>query len=215
MVSREEDRRQLRVEQIRFDATGVPADKIRICPLGYRKVSQAEVDRRQYQRGRLRVLWLGTLCLRKGIVYAIEAASRLKKRGVDFTFTGPLDVRLPALPSNCRYIGKTPRVGVGELYASHDIFILPTLSDGFAITQLEAMAHGLPVVATPNCGEVVEQGVSGLVVPPRDSRALANAIMEIGEDPHKLEQMSLAALKRSEDFRPDRVWRTYESHLVC
>ena len=56
------------------------------------------------------------------------------------------------------------------------MFVLPTLSDGFAITQLEAMAHGLPVVATPNCGRVVTDGEDGLIVPPADADALASAI---------------------------------------
>jgi len=192
---------------------GVPANKIRICPLGYQPATP--VIERQYKRQRrLRVLWLGTLCLRKGIVYAIEAARLLERHPVDFTFAGPVDVRLPGLPANCTYAGKIARSEIGRLYAAHDIFILPTLSDGFAMTQLEAMAHGLPVIATANCGEAVEHGISGLVIPDRDAKALADAIMRIGTEEGTLEAMSAAALQRAELFQPERVWQAYQSHLT-
>lgn len=191
---------------------GVPAAKIRVCPLAY-KVS-AMPALRVFEKSKLRVLWLGTLCLRKGVVYALEAARRLERQMVEFTFAGQIDVRLPALPANSTYVGSVPRAQIGALYSSHDIFILPTLSDGFAMTQLEAMAHGLPVIATPYCGEAVEDGINGLIVPARDPRSLAEAIMQIGADARTLEAMSLAALARAERFRPDRVWRTYESHLI-
>ena len=191
----------------------VPADKIRVCPLAYEPPVRC-VRRQFHGRSRLRVLWLGTMCLRKGIVYAVEAARRLERLPVDFTFAGPIDVRLPALPRNCTCAGRVPRSEIGALYSAHDLFILPTLSDGFAITQLEAMAHGLPVIATAHCGEAVEHGISGLIVPARSSAALADAIMEIGTDAQKLQAMSLAALARAEHFRPDRVWTTYQSHFA-
>jgi glycosyltransferase involved in cell wall biosynthesis len=192
---------------------GVPAGKIRICPLAY-KPSVTPARRQFTRQSRLRVLWLGTLCLRKGIVYAIEAARRLERQPVDFTFAGPIDVSLPPLPANSTYVGRIPRSQTGELYCSHDIFVLPTLSDGFAMTQLEAMAHGLPVIATPHCGEVVEHGINGLIVPARDPLSLAEAILEMGADAAKLEAMSLAALARANNFRPERVWPSYESHLT-
>ena len=56
------------------------------------------------------------------------------------------------------------RKQAAEFYRDADVFILPTLSDGFAITQLEAQAHGLPVIASKNCGKVVENGVNGIIL---------------------------------------------------
>jgi glycosyltransferase involved in cell wall biosynthesis len=192
---------------------GVPAGKIKVCPLAC-KPSESPARPRFHERPRFRVLWLGRLSLGKGIVYAIEAARMLERHNVDFTFAGPIDVRLPALPANCTYIGRIPQSQVGTQYGSHDLFIFPTLSDGFGRTQLEAMAHGLPVIATPNCGEVVEHGISGLIVPLRDSRALAEAILEICGNRSKIEAMSAAAVRRSRDFTPDRVWQTFRACLV-
>jgi glycosyltransferase involved in cell wall biosynthesis len=80
------------------------------------------------------------------------------------------------------------------------LFVFPTLSDGFGVTQLEAMAHGLPVIATRNCGEVVEHGVNGLVVPPRDPEALARAMEDVAFDDRRLGSMSRAARETAGRF---------------
>jgi glycosyltransferase involved in cell wall biosynthesis len=81
------------------------------------------------------------------------------------------------------------------------VFVLPTLSDGFAITQLEAMAHGLPVIATPNCGNVVTDGQDGLIVPARHPQAIAEAITCLDRDRERLNQMSVRAAAKVDRFR--------------
>jgi glycosyltransferase involved in cell wall biosynthesis len=79
--------------------------------------------------------------------------------------------------------GPVSRDGTAGWYRKADLFILPTLSDGFALTQLEALAHGLPVIATPNCARVVEEGKTGFIIPPRDPQALAEAILRFVRNP--------------------------------
>jgi glycosyltransferase involved in cell wall biosynthesis len=69
------------------------------------------------------------------------------------------------------------------------------------------------VIATRCCGEVVEQGESGMLIPPRDSRSLADAILRFVEDRDVLPRMSRNALKRTEDFTPAAVWPHYASVL--
>ena len=65
-----------------------------------------------------------------------------------------------------------------NLYATHDIFVLPSLVEGMPLTLLEAMASAMPVVTTNTCGmaDVIENGVNGILVPPADSLQLAAAI---------------------------------------
>ena len=92
-------------------------------------------------------------------------------------------------------LGRVTRDRLGEVYRQSHVFVLPTISDGFAITQLEAMAHGLPVVITPNCGRVVTDGVDGLIVPARDSRALADALARLDADRELVREMSRNALQ--------------------
>lgn len=128
----------------------------------------------------LRVLWLGQVNVRKGIHYLMEAARLLEGEKVHFDVVGPMGVlpgTIASTPRNMTFHGPVSRDGAAESYRQSDVFVLPTLSDGFAITQLEALAHGLPVITTPNCGRVVEDGVTGFIVPPGDTPALAAAIV--------------------------------------
>jgi glycosyltransferase involved in cell wall biosynthesis len=101
--------------------------------------------------------------------------------------------------------GPVSRDRTEEFYRASDLFVLPTLSDGFALTQLEAMAYCLPVIATPNCGEVVTDGVDGLIVPTSDSSALAEVFQLLLQDPEKLQAMSEATGAKLEQFSLGRL----------
>jgi glycosyltransferase involved in cell wall biosynthesis len=67
---------------------------------------------------------------------------------------------------------------VGRLYAQADVFILPTLSDGYAITQLEALSRGLPVMASRHCGAAVEHGKSGWILPDLEPATIGEWLLE-------------------------------------
>ena len=187
----------------------MPEEKIAVVPLPFAPSTGIS---RQPRGVVLRVLWLGTLCLRKGLPYAMEAARMLLRAPVSFTLSGPLGVQASGLnlPANTRYVGQVPRPLAAQLYASHDVFLFPTLSDGFGLTQVEAISYGLPVIATPCCGQVIEDGVSGFLVPPRDSRAIADAVESL-LTPGKLESMSSAAKEAATAFLPERTWPLYAS----
>jgi glycosyltransferase involved in cell wall biosynthesis len=180
---------------------GVPPDKLRVLPLAY---DAPETPGRPEARGHVRtILWLGQVVLRKGIQHLIAAARLLTTERLRFVIAGPIGISTEAVrnaPTNMSFIGPITRDRTTEVYRSADVFVFPTLSDGFGVTQLEAMAHGLPVIATRNCGEVVEDGVNGLVVPARDPEALAKAIEEIAFDDRRLASMSAAALETSRRF---------------
>ncbi len=69
-----------------------------------------------------------------------------------------------------------PRGEVGRIYQSADCFILPTLSDGYALTQLEALAHGMPVIASKRCGEAVAHGRNGWILEDLEPGTIATVI---------------------------------------
>ena len=126
------------------------------------------------------MLWLGQVNVRKGIHYLMEAARKLEKENIHFDVVGPIGILSDAVasaPRNVTFHGPVGRDQTANWYRKADLFVLPTLSDGFAITQLEAMAHGLPVITTPCCGEVVSDGVDGFIVAPRDAEALAKTFL--------------------------------------
>ena len=153
------------------------------------EVSKPEVAPRQ----RLRALFLGSVILRKGVGQLFEAIKMLKSEAVDFTFAGPVGVRIPdeisQLP-NVRFLGPVDKATCETLYESSDVFLFPTLSDGFGLTQLEALGHGLPIIASTNCGRVVEDRVNGLALDQVTPETIAGAIMELVRD-----RDILAALK--------------------
>ena len=92
--------------------------------------------------------------------------------------------------------GRATRDQTAQWYRQSDVFVLPTLSDGFAITQLEAMSYGLPVVTTPCCGAVVGYGLDGFVVPAGDADALAKTLLRYVAEPGLLQhQRHLASAK--------------------
>jgi glycosyltransferase involved in cell wall biosynthesis len=118
---------------------------------------------------------------------------------------GISDAAVASSPANMTFHGPVSRDRTEEFYRSADLFVLPTLSDGFALTQLEAMTHGLPVITTPNCGEVVTDGVDGLIVPASDANALAEAFQLILQDPEKLRAMKQATAAKLENFSLARL----------
>jgi glycosyltransferase involved in cell wall biosynthesis len=195
---------------------GVPAEKIVVVPLCY-EASPAKTRRRSVgAEPTITVLWIGQVNLRKGIQYLIEAARALQHCAIRFIVAGPLGISQEAqasAPSNVKFVGSVSRDQVAELYLAADLFVIPTLSDGFAITQLEAMAHGLPVIATNHCGEVVVDGENGRIVPAADGLSLAQAIESLAADRRALVAMSLQAIETAQRFSINEVARRLDCLL--
>ena len=199
---------------------GVTESKLAVVPLAF-EANNPRLNSDTYSqpstfeaRRPLRVLFLGQVILRKGIQYLIEAARLLEKEPIHFDVVGSIgisEMAITSAPSNMTLHGPVSRDGTEEFYRSADLFVLPTLSDGFALTQLEAMAQGLPVIATPNCGEVVTDGVDGLIVPASDANALAEAFQLLLQDPKKLQRMSEATVAKLEQFSLGRLGEDLES----
>jgi glycosyltransferase involved in cell wall biosynthesis len=181
----------------------VPASKIVVVPLAYDPPPTHPPTPDLDNQTSLRVLWLGTVNLRKGIPYLLQAAERLTDRPVEIRVVGPLQIAdrvVQEAPPNVTFAGRVERDQARNEYQAADVFVLPTLSDGFAITQLEAMAHSLPVITTPNCGRVVRDRTDGFIVPPRDADAIADAIVTLLEDPVRRAEMAVAAYQTSRQY---------------
>lgn len=158
-------------------------------------------------RSRLRALFLGSVILRKGVGQLFDAIRMLKSEPVDFTFAGPIGVKIPdevsQLP-NVRFLGPVDKATAERLYRDSDVFLFSTLSDGFGLTQLEALGHGLPIIASTHCGQVVQDRVSGLVLSEVSPEAIADAIMQLVRDPDLLDQLKANA-RVPDKFHPKHL----------
>src|SRR4029453_8125800 len=106
--------------------------------------------------------------------------------------------RLP-LGDRMRLVGYWP--GLAEALAAIDVFVLPSLMEGHPLAVLEAMAAGKPIVATTVGGlaEAMEDGVSGLLVPPGDADALAEAVVSLLRDPERAARLGREARRALEE----------------
>lgn len=189
---------------------GVDAAKLVEIPLVYEPGGSMEHGARSVERGtgkRLQALFLGSVILRKGVGQLFDAIKMIRNEPVDFVFAGPVGVKIPneisGLP-NVRFLGPVDQATAGRLYREADIFLFPTLSDGFGLTQLEALGHGIPVIASKNCGRVVEHGTNGLLLPAVTPEAIAEAVMQFLRDPQLARRLGARA-RVPEAFRPERL----------
>jgi len=200
---------------------GVCADKISIVPLAFELPAQTQSAKKEYPAAfsedrPLNVLFLGSLTLRKGIAEMLEAAELLGRAPAVFWFVGTPGIRLPSQATanpRIRWLASVPRTAVHSFYQVADVFILPSHSDGFGLTQLEAQARGLPIIASQYCGEVVEHGENGLLLPEVSGLVIADAISWMLTNPSQLSKMSQNALERSIQFRSEMVLKKLETCL--
>jgi len=180
---------------------GVPEAKIITVPPAIEGLRAVVVARNFHSP--LIVLWVGSVSLRKGIPYLIEAARNLGGTQIKFVVAGNLEIdpkKINDAPRNMTFLGHVPRSHTRNLFESAHVFVLPTVSDNFAFVQLEAMAHGLPVVTTPMAGDAVENGVEGFIVPACDASALTEALRFLDTDRELLSRMSVNAKRKVDAF---------------
>ena len=163
-----------------------------------------------------RILFVGEISLLKGAHYFAAACRFLvsKKRGYEFLAVGK-----KSLNNNCKmlkgpkYLGHVSKETIKNIYSQSDIFVLPSLSDAFPSSHLEAMACGLPVIITNTCGNIIKDGVDGYVIPPRDSKNLAKKIEEIVENRCLRDSMSIKAREKIKNYRVENYFQNLKKAI--
>ncbi|HVF23061.1 MAG TPA: glycosyltransferase family 4 protein [Pyrinomonadaceae bacterium] len=184
---------------------GVSATKIRKIPLAVEAPRDAARFHRAYPSAfnaarPLRVLFLGQINPRKGIGQLLDAAHLLADEHVEFWLVGPKQISADLKHDlKVKWFGAVPRSKVDEFYRQADVFILPTLSDGFGLTQLEAQSWKLPVIASRFCGRVVQHGRNGLILDEVSEKSIAAILRELLCSPERLAAMSRES-KVSDEF---------------
>ncbi|MGR1580879.1 glycosyltransferase [Thalassobius sp. S69A] len=173
------------------------------------------------QRAGNKALFVGRLAAVKGVPVLFEALKSLVQTHPDFHLTligdGPERHALEqsagemGLADHVSFVGYKSQEEVAAALALHDLLVLPSFAEGVPVVLMEAMAATLPVVTTRIAGvpELVEDGVSGLLVPPGDAAALQAALARVLSDPEAVERMGQAGRARVAaefDIQQEAAW---------
>lgn len=167
------------------------------------------------------VIFLGTLCIRKGthdLILAVAEAA--KERPVRLVLAGAnnLNAEMMRRYAHCiDYRGFVTRDALPAFFSEGHVLALPSYSEGLPMVQLEAMAAGLPVIRTMNAGAAARDDEEGIVVPAGDSSAITRAILRLAEDRRELQAMSASARRRVADFSTAACtarWRSVVDELT-
>ena len=188
---------------------GIPREKIFINPYGVNALPEVPRERRGGKTGACRFLFAGTVTGRKGVPLLLEAWAQTQKFSpeAELTVAGDL-AKWPSgntRPGNVNFTGQLSRQAMAETFLSHDVFVFPSYAEGMPLVVLEAMAYGLPVIATPVAEGVVRDGENGVLIPFDDPEALGKAMRDLAEDREMRLRMGQAARETAAEFS----WQAY------
>src|ERR1700676_3535597 len=199
-----------------FIEAGVAREKVRLCPYGvdlscFYPCTQKNNDE-------FRVLFVGGVSVRKGIVYLLDAFQKLQCQRKHLTLTGSVS---PELEKTVTRVGNDERISIlghvpqrrlKEIMSVSHVMVLPGVEEGLACVQAQAMACGCPVIASQNTGaqDLFTDNREGFIVPVRDSSAIAERLQALADDPGLRLRMSEAALERA---RSIGGWEQYGEQM--
>ncbi len=165
-----------------------------------------------------RVLFVGAISIRKGVPYLLEAVKQVAIPEIEVVLVGALDPGMNSLLAP--YIGAFRHAGVvarsllSEFYSQASVLVLPSVEEGLALVMAQAMACGLPVIATSNTGaeDLFTDGAQGFIVPIRSPTAIAEKLAYLYENPDAREMMGAAALER---VRSISGWDSYGAKMAA
>jgi starch synthase len=184
-----------------FVEMGVPAEKVFTIPYGVRLEKFLPVG--EPAQGEFNVLFAGAPGLRKGVPYLLQAFTNLKHSRKTLRIAGYVQENLKAalkrLPKeNVEFLGPVSQPELVKLMSQSHVLVLPSIEEGLALVQAEAMACGCPVIGSTNTGgdDLYTDGVEGFIVPIRDAQAITDRMQALADDPELQRSMRAAALLR-------------------
>lgn len=183
-----------------------PADRLLKVNFGFSPMKNVQRTRVTNKNETFRVLYVGQLHCRKGLRYAIEAFRQLKHPKKEFVIVGAKSgitgLEKMQIPKEVVFTGTLKGEELHEQYRKADVFILPSLEEGLALVQLEALSFGVPLLITTNTGgdDIIDNGVHGFIVPPADHHALRDRLQEMTDNKHLLAEMSEQALHVTDNY---------------
>ena len=195
---------------------GAPASAIRVIPYGVDPVRfHPDPSRRSPSNARLQLLFVGRINQRKGIKYLVEALRLLRSDQVHLTICGRVIDGLDLFKPFASQIDVRPSVSATDLVAAYqaaDLFVFPSVAEGFGQVLLESLASGLPILSTTHTAapDLIAPGVEGFVIDPRRPDLLAERIDWAATHRAELAEMGRNARLRAEHF----TWQRFRSGIA-
>ena len=194
---------------------GFSSDKIQVIPYGV-NLSSFYPEPKDRSDKTFRVICVAQISARKGHIYLLEAWKKLNLPNAELLLIGGLHAEMKLTLSKYeglfRYIPSVPNTELRHYFSQSDVFVLPSIEDGFAVVCTEAMACGLPVITTVNTGasEIIEHGKDGFVVPIRSIDSIAQYLELLYNDKDLQLNLAQAALIKSQQ---QLDWQQYALKL--
>ena len=174
-----------------------------------------DAEKRASDSEKLRVLFAGSLTQRKGLADVFAAMKLLKRHDVELIVMGSPIVPMEFYRSQYRdftYMSTRPHHEVLKLMQSCDVLVLPSIAEGRALVQQEALANGLPLIVTKNTGgeDLIVPGETGFLVPIRSPEAIAEKIAWLADHRDRLPDMRRAAIKQADEY----PWQRYTDRIL-
>ena len=206
----------------------VPMSRIHICPNGIDEVLSKQKPRIVLDNKKVNILFLSNLIESKGVFVLLDACSILHQKGIDFecNFVGAEGdicksqfieiINKKQLSDKVHYLGKKFCKEKNEMFEKADIFAFPTFFECFGLVNLEAMQSYLPIVSTLEGGipDIIEDGVSGFLVPPKNAEAFAEKLEILIKNPELRFQMGKEGRRKYEnEFKLERFEQNLKNIL--
>lgn len=166
---------------------------------------------------KLKILYVGSISLAKGVSYLINIIDKLRNKDVEFGIVGLPNknedkVLLNKLLTykNVLYYGSVPHLKIKEIYKEYDLFIFTSIVEGFGMVTLEAMSMGLPCIVNKYCSSIIKQNHDGFITKDVSSKDYVEIIENILNDTDMLKEMSYRAYCSSKEY----TWERYRCSII-
>ncbi len=204
-----------------FIKQGVSEQKIFLNPYGANRSFIRKSQTVRPSKDKFRIVYMGTLSIRKGLIYLFQALESLKipEHAFEVLFMGSIETEIKSTiakyrKSNWRFLGHVDFYSLPDYLVTCDISVQPSLEEGLSMVIPQMMACGVPVIITPNTGgqNIINPGENGFLVPVRDPKAISEKLEWAFHHPDLLHEMKD---KAAESISNEYTWDAYGNRYAA